>query len=106
MQTNFLEKSLNKKKRPKKRPRRLENPGEMYKYFISRTSLHGIKYSQDAELYKVERVIWLLLVIAGFYCAVKVIIQLYDKFHVSACFNISHCLICHNQSPVLKWNIF
>lgn len=83
-----MHKSLSKqsdhgKKKTNRLPKRLENPIEMLKYLISRTSLHGIKYVQEVQLYKIERIIWLFLVVIAFYAGLKVILELYGKFKVS-----------------------
>ncbi|XP_016843577.1 pickpocket protein 19-like [Nasonia vitripennis] len=78
--SRFKRPNVKKKKKIRKLPKRLENPVEMWKYFISHTSLHGLKYSQDENLYRIERVIWVLLFIAGAYSTVRVIFELYGNF--------------------------
>lgn len=55
----------------------------MIKYFMNHTSLHGIKYPVDVQLYKFERIIWILFVIFGFCCTITVTGRLNSKFQVS-----------------------
>ncbi|XP_023247310.1 pickpocket protein 19-like [Copidosoma floridanum] len=61
-------------------PKRVESPLAMLKYFVTHTSLHGIQYGVDGQLYKIERVIWVLLVLIGFICAFLVTLKIKENY--------------------------
>lgn len=76
------------KPKQKNCPKRLSSPLDMLKYFINTTTLHGIKYSLDEQLYKVEKIFWVLAVFMAIFWAVKTIILIQNKYEVSSTFDI------------------
>ncbi|XP_023247311.1 pickpocket protein 19-like [Copidosoma floridanum] len=75
----FIEKGVNTEKQ-NNIPKRVESPLAMLKYFVTHTSLHGIQYGVDGQLYKIERVIWVLLVLIGFICAFFVTLKIKENY--------------------------
>ena len=77
---------INQKTKPRERPKRLSSLLENWKYFFTHSSLHGIKYVIDGQLFIIERFIWCIAVMVSFSFAVKITMTLYRDFQVNHCF--------------------
>ena len=63
-------------------PKRLTSLQEIWKYYTGRSTLHGIRYWGDDELYKFERVAWMIAVMVGLFWAITIVFTFYQEYQV------------------------
>ena len=80
---NVLSTNFEKKEEQNPEEKRLKNPLYLFEYYVSHSSVHGMRYILDPELYTIERIIWLIFVMVSISVTAQVIFQLASEFQVN-----------------------
>ncbi|XP_033224039.1 pickpocket protein 19-like [Belonocnema kinseyi] len=75
--------SIEKSEEKNPAEKRLTNPLYLWQYYCSHSSVHGMKYILDPELYTIERIIWLIIVFVSVSFTAQVIFQLATEFQAA-----------------------
>ena len=75
--------------------KRLKKPSYLLNHYIANSSIHGLRYVLDPELYNVERFVWLLFFITSIVATTYAACIVTAQFQVIINFNyyIMNCLI-------------